>query len=123
GNTFTYSWALISKPPTSQATLGATTLQSSAFTPDKVGLYRLALTLTDNLGFTSTTTVEFTTVTCGSRPPAALSGITSRQTLADGSTNITAAPWAVGVPLVINTGPATPSGPGSASCPANITTG
>ncbi len=66
------SWSLLSAPPGSLATLGATGLSGASLTPDLPGAYTLSLTTTDDLGDTSTSTLSLFQVSCvGSAPMVA----------------------------------------------------
>ena len=67
------SWSLVSAPAASRVSLGASNGGSVLFTPDVAGgPYTVSLTTTDNLGYSSTSTLSFS-VNCGTNTPASLS--------------------------------------------------
>ena len=67
GNPLTYSWALLSRPAGSQATLSATT-STVLFTPDVAGSYTVQLTVSDG-SLSNSTTLTFSTA---NRAPSAV---------------------------------------------------
>ncbi len=73
GRTFSYAWTLIGLPQGSQASLNDPRSLEPSFTPDVVGDYTFSLTVTDNLGRSSTAPTGTWTVTatnCGMARPA-----------------------------------------------------
>lgn len=67
----TFSWAFVSQPSGSTATLSSANSVAPSFTPDAIGVYVLELTVADLAGFTSTDVVE---VSCLNLPPTAAAG-------------------------------------------------
>ena len=67
---FSYQWALLSKPAASQATLGITTPGNSTIQPDAIGTYVVQLVVTDNAGLSSApAALTLTAGTCETTPP------------------------------------------------------
>ena len=106
-------WTLVVAPSTSGASLRNAASAAPSFTPDRPGLYRVALTATDASGLAGTATFDINTGACGTAAPQiAANAITlvpqfsAQQTLANGtmltsSTNLSA-PLAVGRPVKVS---------------------
>lgn len=73
GTSVTYAWRFLSQPPQSQAVLINPTSATPSFTPDVVGTYKLALTVSDSTLTSPPDQVDIT-VTTGNCPPVADAG-------------------------------------------------
>lgn len=72
GDTLTYSWTILARPPSSAALLNGATSVSPTFVPDAPGIYTISLVVTDNRLATGTVpaTVQVTAVGGNSAPVA-----------------------------------------------------
>ena len=75
GQSLSYSWALLSAPAGSTATLNSAGLTSPSFVPQVPGTYVVGLVVKDSAGLSSTLATQSITVTptpaCGANPPVA----------------------------------------------------
>ena len=69
----TYSWAMLSRPPGSLASVTDPTAAAPAFTPDLAGVYAFFVRVTDKLGNTGTASFSSPAVTNCSTPAVTLS--------------------------------------------------
>ena len=65
GDTLTYSWSIASKPTGSIASITGATSEIASITPDKVGQYRINLTVNDGTNPSVTSQVVITVISSG----------------------------------------------------------
>ncbi len=71
GQTFTYAWAILSRPAGSTAALSSATVAAPGFTPDVVGSYQFQVVATDSTNRVSApAVVTLATSTCGTASPS-----------------------------------------------------
>jgi hypothetical protein len=76
-STYTYQWALTSKPTGSTATLASTTAASPSFKADVAGAYVATMTITDGSKNVATSSVTVTACSASSNSSSPFSGCTS----------------------------------------------